>query len=868
MASKVLYPPIVDSYMPAFLATSNNIKIYYRLSKFNAGTDIKSVHISIVKQGSGANIVNTNNSDGRYRATGIILNVSPQLEGDNLYSVTISPSDLKNNAWDVGWIYKVQLRLSAVSITNSSENQAQWLVNNASNFSEWSTVCTLTAIGPINYKMKFNILTEAGNEPINTKNEKNGGRPFNPEAINELNISSTLSVFGTFIEPGDVIYSYQFILYDVNNTIVDDSGEKYLNKNQIDNLSFQYTFKTELKNKEQYYLAFKFTTRNKFIGGFYNFDSEKEIDTRYSFICNQTNIGETPCRLIAVENDTMGLLSDISSVSLEEDEGRIALKFYSPNNRLYSGNLCIRRSDSKTNFTEWEDIYICPVKQSYINSIPVFYDYTIESGIYYKYGVQEISPYDDSRTKLEILSYPIMRNFNYSFILGKNGKQLKLMFDNTMTNFKYQIADSRSDAIGNKYTNITRNAATYYRTFPINGLISFWMDDNNLFCNKSEIYKYEDIIELYNSYNSRNNIVQYDYIYEREFRNQVLDFLQDGEIKLFKSPTEGNIIIRLMDVNCIPNQSLGRMIYSFTSNAFEMDAPTMENYLKYGFYFLNDLETDFSVTEIRIGQIQMDFNNGDNIFDKIKEKYDTTAVENINGYVIKVGKIYNLKITFDDKPLRIKNNQGELVLGNNIQRGNDIITIYASNDQDKISPGRIYEFDECLVHDGNTPILILSADISGYSNNSLPTVHATIDFLYEAIIKENKGKELINKTIYNRLGQIYESCKPNKNFISDIYYDWYWETQTSLTQLQELNFIEIEADPGTVFYIQDKNDEKTEKHIIGATGILRLYHLETITSLQYIGVQDFQTGSIKAINSDIIINYGCTIVSGTLKEVT
>jgi hypothetical protein len=39
-----------------------------------------------------------------------------------------------------------------------------------------------------------------------------------------------------------------------------------------------------------------------------------------------------------------------------------------------------------------------------------------------------------------------------------------------------------------------------------------------------------------------------------------------------------------MDVNCTPNQSLGRMIYSFTSNAFELDDANMENYLKYGFY--------------------------------------------------------------------------------------------------------------------------------------------------------------------------------------------------------------------------------------------------------------------------------------------
>ena len=53
-----------------------------------------------------------------------------------------------------------------------------------------------------------------------------------------------------------------------------------------------------------------------------------------------------------------------------------------------------------------------------------------------------------------------------------------------MDNFRYQIYDAKNDPIGSKYPNITRNANTYYRTFPINGLISFYMDDKELFTNK------------------------------------------------------------------------------------------------------------------------------------------------------------------------------------------------------------------------------------------------------------------------------------------------------------------------------------------------------------------------------------------------
>jgi hypothetical protein len=43
---------------------------------------------------------------------------------------------------------------------------------------------------------------------------------------------------------------------------------------------------------------------------------------------------------------------------------------------------------------------------------------------------------------------------------------------------------------------------------------------------------------LYDNYNKNNNINEYqDYIYEREFRQKVYDFLYSNDVKLFKSTT-------------------------------------------------------------------------------------------------------------------------------------------------------------------------------------------------------------------------------------------------------------------------------------------------------------------------------------------
>ena len=811
MSLKTLYPPIVDSYMPAFKAGNTPCRVYFSLSKFNGSSDFTSVHISVVKQNTGMNVVKTtdNPANNRYRATGIIINAKPikVLDEDNLYYVEITDDDLSSVSgsfagWIPGWIYKIQLRLSARDY-DGSIGQAAWLNNNSSYFSEWSTVCIVKATGRIDYEIP--LLN------IDTRDEN-----YNSDVESQVIYASTLVLSGHFyreVDPSELIHSYQFTLYDENDNVLEDSGEIYANQYQ-DNDSFNYTMKTELVDNNTYKIAFKYTTINKYTGGFYRWD--EDMDDRYTFICSAIILDRPPCRLLTIENDTRStyvatlkkephrhntqdsdltpnlsestpdspyetqnswVMEDIVGTSLyqEEDDGRVAIKFYSESNDPYSGNLCIRRSDSRTDFKIWDDIYIYTAKGELISDIPIFYDYTIESGVWYKYGVQIIDR-DGYRGQLEVMANPVMRNFNYSFLLGKNNQQLRLTFDNSMNNFKYQVADSRSDPIGSRYTNIQRNANTYYRTFPINGLISFNMDENYLFCNKLVVYNYEDVVELYNTYNKNNNITEYDYIYERDFREKVLEFLQDGEFKLFKSPTEGNIIVRLMDVNCTPNQTLSRMIYSFTSNAYEMDKCTMENYLKYGFYSVGEPAADFSTYETKLGQISMDIPVGTNIFQKIYEKYDS-GNRNLGGYVKKLGKIHHIKITFDDKPLRIQNSSGEIVVGNNFIINGTLITVY--------NPVRIYEFDNRLEYTASDNLAILG-DAEGLVN----TVHVTVDFLYEIKSDVYQEKRIQTRQVKDGIGQVFEECQPGENLFNEIFIGEYTlnkvkENFTSLSRLDQ-----------------------------------------------------------------------------------
>ena len=52
---------------------------------------------------------------------------------------------------------------------------------------------------------------------------------------------------------------------------------------------------------------------------------------------------------------------------------------------------------------------------------------------------------------------------------------------------------------------------------------------------------------------SNTNLISENIRLERQFKLEVLDWLTNGKPKLFKSPTEGNYLVRLMNVNLSPS---------------------------------------------------------------------------------------------------------------------------------------------------------------------------------------------------------------------------------------------------------------------------------------------------------------------------
>jgi hypothetical protein len=57
----------------------------------------------------------------------------------------------------------------------------------------------------------------------------------------------------------------------------------------------------------------------------------------------------------------------------------------------------------------------------------------------------------------------------------------------------------------------------------------------------------------------------------------VEEFLNDGKYKLYKSPTEGTMIVTLINVTLSPNETLHRMIANFNATVYEVAEFTLKN---------------------------------------------------------------------------------------------------------------------------------------------------------------------------------------------------------------------------------------------------------------------------------------------------
>lgn len=423
----------------------------------------------------------------------------------------------------------------------------------------------------------------------------------------KTNNSNLMTYTGHYLQDypngsGDIsekVYSYCFTVWNSDGEIVATTENKIHNHETDDEIyeSYDiYDMDITLKDGENYFIQYSVITTNGL----------KESSPKYRIVSQNTVAPEIKADLVVIMNDENGYMT----ITLQGEK----------NNGVESvaiGTFLISRSSSEDDFSTWH-----PVLRFALNgerpSKWIWKDFTIQHGYFYQYALQQYNQetglYSD-----KIYSDKIQACFEDAFLFDGE-RQLRIRFNPKVTSFKQDVLETKTNTLGAKYPFIFRNGNVSYKEFPIAGLISYQMDNEELFIDKKELgFKYDlkkdftrfitlnpdikatdekyfnsldvysqlSLQQAYKNRDSANGIMNiltsnetkmeapddlkdHMVLAERIFKLKVLEFLTDGKPKLFRSPSEGNYLVRLMNVSLSPEDKLGRMLHSFTSTAYEI----------------------------------------------------------------------------------------------------------------------------------------------------------------------------------------------------------------------------------------------------------------------------------------------------------
>jgi len=248
----------------------------------------------------------------------------------------------------------------------------------------------------------------------------------------------------------------------------------------------------------------------------------------------------------------------------------------------------IRRTSNRSNYKVWEDVVVLPVALGEIGLLNVVYDdLYVESGIIYRYAIQPVS--GQNRGPLNDPS-PVIFDYEYSWLIGEGEKQLMFAFNPAITGYNTVVKDSVVETIGSKYPFVTRNSNVMYKTFSFSATITQFMDVENVMMDKSSLFLSDDIVvdssidvtSDYKTFFDKQGINDADnYVLEREFRNKITEFLYDGKPKVFKSDTEGLILVKISEVSLTPKAELGRRVYDLSCTMTEIGTVDFDTLIDY-----------------------------------------------------------------------------------------------------------------------------------------------------------------------------------------------------------------------------------------------------------------------------------------------
>lgn len=322
---------------------------------------------------------------------------------------------------------------------------------------------------------------------------------------------------------GENLYSYQFIITK-DGSVIENSKEILCAPGTIDTVQY----KTFNELNDTYNIIAKITTINGYV-----INKESTVP-----ITQPTALPNGDFKIKATNN---------------YDNGYIKIQIY--NNATITTskdiNYIIERYNVNEGYKQIASYKInsnTPATGIIIN----LNDFSVAHGLSYKYSIR-------TTTSARVSTEEIVPYFEDTFLTDEH-RQLKIRFNPKISSLKDNILEQKTDTIGGKYPFIFRNGQVRYKEIPISGLISYLEDEDQRFMSANELGVLTGVTNL-----TDENIAA-----ERKFKIEVLNWLNNGEPKLFRSPTEGNYIVRLMSVSLSPNDTLGRMLHTFSATGYEI----------------------------------------------------------------------------------------------------------------------------------------------------------------------------------------------------------------------------------------------------------------------------------------------------------
>lgn len=572
-----IYPPQVGTFMPSF-CYNGSAKIWFNISSYDEEKiyQIQYLHVSMIDQRNNRNVFagKSDNVEVYPQYYPVIFNGDK--EGNNnannkmgydpdkkMYWVQIPPQLLKTAPYyNPGQYYKAQLRFDLTGSTNfepssasyadptdffywdsASSNKADSLklatytAANANNFSEWSTG---TLLKPI-------LIPTLGLQQFNTSTTKNTNPSTDVPVAGQLTFTKANGDNNIYTETEHLSW-YKIQVLNNSKTIVHyDTDKIYPNdgtKISINEINYRIDV------------------------------SKLTINTNYQMrIIYETNNGyrsttDYPIKVIDYKDNTEVTCNKY----IDEDIGVIGLNILGFE-KYENGYIIVRRSSHYSNFQHWD--LIAAYNITGLNSINIV-DNTVESMTGYRYQIQYIKDDATIYRPIYVENDDILHCDFYGGLLSDGEKTLNITFDLQFSNRTNAVNKAKTDTLGGRYPIFSKNAQLKYHIYSISGTIST-EDNGELFLPKEEVFGTEYYNKRYNlqppaPHNSECQAIKphKDWLYEREYRDAVEEWLDNGKPKLFRSMTEGNIIVMLDTVSMIPNVTLGRRLYSFSATMYEI----------------------------------------------------------------------------------------------------------------------------------------------------------------------------------------------------------------------------------------------------------------------------------------------------------